>query len=167
MWCTITPHHVLYTWCWKGILVHDARITNGNPKFDLLHDYFMLQTKLAVHGEKSYGTPWLCTHPCPKFEVIWIMLGELMANKYQIGFERHDRLTSYLNYDSGLLIDKDCLFTFIIFHGQYLTHIWHKWRLACNLELVMKYGRSGQTTVDQSFWSESRKGHRGEMLQHN
>ena len=22
-------HHVLYTWCWKGILVHDARITNG------------------------------------------------------------------------------------------------------------------------------------------
>ena len=127
MWCTITPSCALHvmlkgdfgTWC-----THHK----WNPKFDLLHDYFMLQTKLAVHGEKSYGTPWLCTHPCPKFEVIWIMLGELMANKYQIGFERHDRLTSYLNFDSGLLIDKDCLFTFIIFHGQYLTHIWHKWR---------------------------------------
>ena len=104
MWCTITPSCALHvmlkgdfgTWC-----THHK----WNPKFDLLHDYFMLQTKLAVHGEKSYGTPWLCTHPSPKFEVIWIMLGELMANKYQIGFEWHDRLTSYLNYDSGLIID--------------------------------------------------------------
>ena len=40
-----------------------------------------------------------------------------------------DRLiTSYLNYDSGL-VDKIFLFIFIIFHGQYvlaLTHICHK-----------------------------------------
>ena len=70
---------------------------NWNPKFDLLHDYFMLQTKLAVHGEKSYGT-WLCTHPCPKFEVIWIMLGELIVPQL---------------WDRGLL-DKDCLLHFFL-----------------------------------------------------
>ena len=67
----------------------------------------------------------------------------------------HDRLTSYLNFESGL-VEKDCFFMFIIFNGRYLTQICHKWRfqkILSNFELVMNFGNFGQTTVDDwSLW---------------
>ena len=97
-----------------------------------------------------------CAPPCPKFEVIWTMLGELMVHKVaNWGCERwtcmiDSHRTSTLIWQSGLF-DKDCLFTFIIFHGQYWTHICHEWRfqkILINLELVMNFGRFGETTVD-------------------
>ena len=75
--------------------------------------------------QTSFGIR-LCTPLCAKFEAIWTMLGELMVHKStQLwGWGRHDHsITSYLHYDSGL-VEKDCLFTFIIFHGHhYMTHI--------------------------------------------
>ena len=58
-----------------------------------------------------------------------------------------------LNYESGL-VEKDCLFTFINFHGQYLTHRCHKWKfekILSYFELVMNFESFGQTTVDQSL----------------
>ena len=71
-----------------------------------------------------------------------------MVHKYvaNCGVEGHDRLvTSCINYESGL-VEKDCLFTFINFHGQYLTHtyICHKRRLQkilINFELLMNFRR--------------------------
>ena len=66
-----------------------------------------------------------------KFEAIFEQMpGELMVHKSTLlivaGWgDMIDRLiTSYLNYDSGL-VEKDCLFIFIIFHGQYLTNKWY------------------------------------------
>ena len=50
---------------------------------------------------------------------------------------------SYLNFESGLL-DKDCLFTFIIFHGQYLidTHIYaitEGFKIVSNLKISYEF----------------------------
>ena len=58
-------------------------------------------------------------------------------------------------YDDSGLVEKVCLFTFIIFHGQYLTCRCYKLRFQKiflrNFELVMNFERFGQTTVDQSL----------------
>ena len=75
-------HHVLYTWLWKEILVHDARIDRKwNPNINLICcmiiSYFKPNWQCMVKNHMACD----CAHPCPKFEVIWIMLGELMANK--------------------------------------------------------------------------------------
>ena len=50
---------------------------------------------------------------------------------------------SYLNFESGLL-DKDCLFTFIIFHGHYLidTHIYamtEGFKIVSNLKISYEF----------------------------
>ena len=42
------------------------------------------------------------------------LLGELMVHNKLIGVEGHDRLTSYLNFDTGL-VEQGCFFKFIIF----------------------------------------------------
>ena len=42
-----------------------------------------------------------------------------MVHKLLIGVDGHDRLTSYLNFESGL-VEKDYFFMSIIFNGHYL-----------------------------------------------
>ena len=77
-----------------------------------------------------------------------------MVHKYLFGVDGHDRLTSYLNFESGL-VEKDCFFTFIIFNEQYLTQRCHKWKfqyIFSNFELVMIFVNFGQTMVDRSSW---------------
>ena len=97
-------------------------------------------------------------HHCAKFESAghlnnarWID-GPQVAN---CGVEGHDRLIIVPQLWECIGRDIYCLFTIIIFHGQYLTQICYKWRLQkilSNFELVMNFGRFGQTTVDQSLW---------------
>ena len=71
-----------------------------------------MRDKIDSH-RTSYGMG-LCT-PVPNLRSFEQMLCELMVQEYLIGVEGQDRLRSYLYYESGL-VDKDCLFMFIIFH---------------------------------------------------
>ena len=54
-------HHVLYTWCWKGILVHDARITNGtlNLICCMIISYFKPNWRCIVKNHMACD----CAHP--------------------------------------------------------------------------------------------------------
>ena len=78
--CTITP-----SWCALHVMLKGDFGTwcthhKWNPKFDLLHDYISCNKpnwQCMVKNHMACD----CAHPCPKFEVIWIMLGKLMANK--------------------------------------------------------------------------------------
>ena len=105
----------------------------NRPKFYSLHDFWKISYQIGTTlWWKIDRSACDCAPPCPKFEVIWTMLGELMVHKVaNWGCERwtcmiDSHRTSTLIWQSGLF-DKDCLFTFIIFHGQYWTHIYMPW----------------------------------------
>ena len=118
---------------WKGLSMHRIRTVDSESglldKWLFLHVYYF--SWIEIYGHTNAIRECTCVKD----------------------FEGHDRLiTLYLNFES--VLEKDCSFTFIIFHGQYLTHEIYNWRfqkILSNFELVMNFGRFGQTRALREF----------------
>ena len=120
---------------------------------------FLLWTRLKNVGESSrnlakymnfsslIATPWLFENNCFQIHIMLFWHGS--TNR----LARCSHPLGTFNFES-VLVEKDCLFTFIIFHGKYLTHKFYKWsfqKIMSNFELVMNFGRFGQTRVLREF----------------
>ena len=71
--------------------------------------FFKIQTKFAGHGVNIISH--VTMHPdCAKSEFIWTMLARWISTcngrevPNWLGFDVHDRLASYLNFESGLVL---------------------------------------------------------------
>ena len=65
--------------------------------------FWNFQTKLAEQREIKHHMACDCAPFVPNLRSFEQMLCEVMVQEYLIGVEGHDRLTPYLNYESGLV----------------------------------------------------------------
>ena len=132
--------------------------TNGiNPKFEFLHDF--------LENFKQIGRAW-CKHhfACDCAPCLCKIWGHLNNGRWINGREVANwgscdrstcivvpQLSEWPGHWYRKIISSILLFSWTV----YLKHWCHKWRfqkILSNFELVMNFGRSGQTTVDQSLW---------------
>ena len=108
--CNVPSRHHVLCMMLKGILVdiYIYMLHKWNPKFECLHVFLKFQTKFAGHGANIISH--VTVHPdCAKFEFIWTMLARWISTcngrevPNWLGFDVHDRLASYLNFESGVV----------------------------------------------------------------